>query len=142
MLLKKSSCIFILLCFLLASFIPASFCVRLSLLLCRCDAAWTCKWLSNTLIHTLYCWMLSKEVSSTILKVFGMTWPGIEPRPLVNTLPTRPMSRSVYIYTNAYLSPWWAGTWQNISTLLKHSNKVNDWFSYIFHMHLQFWGSI
>ena len=42
-LLKKSSCVF-----LHASFIPASFCVRLSLLLCRCDAAWTCKWLSNT----------------------------------------------------------------------------------------------
>ena len=41
-LLKKSSCVF-----LHASFIPASFCVRLSLLLCRCDAAWTCKWLSN-----------------------------------------------------------------------------------------------
>ena len=40
--------------------------------------------------------MLSKEVSSTILKVFGMTRPGIEPRslgPLANTLPTRPMSR-------------------------------------------------
>ena len=35
--------------------------------------------------------MLSKEVSSTILKVFGMTQPGIEPRspgPLANTLPT------------------------------------------------------
>ena len=42
-------------------------------------------------IHTLYCWLLSKEVSSTILKVFGMMWPGIEPRstgPLANTLPT------------------------------------------------------
>ena len=32
------------------------------------------------LIHTLYCWVLSKEVSSTIFKVFGMTRPGIEPR--------------------------------------------------------------
>ena len=35
--------------------------------------------------------MLSKEVSSPILKVFGMTRPGIEPRtpgPLANTLPT------------------------------------------------------
>ena len=34
--------------------------------------------------------MLSKEVSSTIFKVFVMTWPGIEPRsprPLANTLP-------------------------------------------------------
>ena len=28
----------------------------------------------------LYCWVLSKEVSSTIFKVFGMTQPGIEPR--------------------------------------------------------------
>ena len=30
-------------------------------------------------VPTLYCWVLSKVVSSTILKVFGMTWPGIEP---------------------------------------------------------------
>ena len=30
-------------------------------------------------IRTLYCWVLSKEVSSTILKDFGMTRPGIEP---------------------------------------------------------------
>ena len=39
--------------------------------------------------------MLSKEVSSTIFKVFGMTRPGIEPRspgPMVNTLPTWTMS--------------------------------------------------
>ena len=36
--------------------------------------------------------MLSKKVSSTNFKVFGMTRPRIEPRspgPLVNTLPTR-----------------------------------------------------
>ena len=47
-------------------------------------------------LDTLYCWVLSKEVSSTIFKVFGRTRPGIEPRspgPLVNTLPTRPMNR-------------------------------------------------
>ena len=40
--------------------------------------------------------MLSKEVSSTIFKVFGMTPPGIEhgsPGLLANTLPTRPMSQ-------------------------------------------------
>ena len=46
-------------------------------------------------MRTLYCWVLSKEVSSTIFKVFGMTRPGIEPRShgqLVNTLPTRPMT--------------------------------------------------
>ena len=40
------------------------------------------------LICTLYYWELSKELSSTIFCVFGMTRPGIEPRspgPLVNT---------------------------------------------------------
>ena len=43
------------------------------------------------LICTLYCWVLSKEVSSTIFKVIGMTQTGIEPRsprPLANTLST------------------------------------------------------
>ena len=43
--------------------------------------------------------MLSKVVSSTIFKVFGMTRPGIEPRspgPLANTLTAGPMSR-IYI---------------------------------------------
>ncbi len=48
-------------------------------------------------IRTLYPRVLSKEVSSTIFKVFDMTQPGIEPRSpgtLANTLPTRPMSRS------------------------------------------------
>ena len=47
------------------------------------------------LIRTFYCWVLSKEVSCTIFKVFGMTRPGIEPRstgPVPNTLPTGPMS--------------------------------------------------
>ena len=32
------------------------------------------------LIRTLYCWVWSKEVSSTIFKVFGMTRSGIEPK--------------------------------------------------------------
>ena len=39
--------------------------------------------------------MLSKEVSSTIFKVFDMTQPEIEPRspgPLANTVPNWPMS--------------------------------------------------
>ena len=39
------------------------------------------------LIRTLYCWVLNKEVSSTIFKVFGMTRTGIGhqfPRPLAN----------------------------------------------------------
>ena len=47
------------------------------------------------LIPPSYCWVLSKEASSTIFKVFGMTRPGIEtrsPGPLANTLPTWPMN--------------------------------------------------
>ena len=51
-------------------------------------------------IAPLYPWVLSKEVSSTILKVFGMTRPGIEPRSpglLANTLPTRPISQLLYV---------------------------------------------
>ena len=47
-------------------------------------------------IRTLYCWVLSKELSITIFKVFGMTRSGIEPGspgPLVNTLLIRPMSQ-------------------------------------------------
>ena len=43
---------------------------------------------SLPLICTLYCWVLSKQVSSTIFKVFGMTGRRIEPRfpgPLTNT---------------------------------------------------------
>ena len=41
-------------------------------------------------------WVLRKEVSSTILKIFRMSRPGIEPRspgPLTNILPTMPMNR-------------------------------------------------
>ena len=65
------------------------------------------------LIRNLYCWVISKDVSSTIFKVFGMTRTGIEPRspgPLANTLSTRPMSRAFYtymwIYTNSkFLTP-------------------------------------
>ena len=51
--------------------------------------------------------MLSKEVSSTIFKVFGMTRPGIEPRsprPLANT--THEANESVfnkYIYIYIYI---------------------------------------
>ena len=48
------------------------------------------------LIRTLQCWVLSKEASSTIFWVFGMTRPGIElrsPGPLANTLTARPILR-------------------------------------------------
>ena len=46
--------------------------------------------------------LLSMEVSDTIFKVFGMTWPEIElrsPGPLANTLPT---SRIFYAYKQFY----------------------------------------
>ena len=51
---------------------------------------------SLPLIRTLYCWVLSKEISNTILKIFGMTRPGIEPRspgPWANTRPLYPHSQ-------------------------------------------------
>ena len=57
------------------------------------------------LIHTLYCWVLSKEASSTIFKVFGMTQPRIEPkspRPLANTLPTVTMNHFKQANTSLY----------------------------------------
>ena len=64
-----------------------------------------------TLIRTLYCWVLSKQVVlSTIFKVFSMMWPGIEPkspRPLANTLHIRPMSRlsiTIRIYIVSIMS--------------------------------------
>ena len=47
------------------------------------------------LIPTLYCWVLNMEALSTILWVFGMTRPGIEPRSpgsLLNSLTIMPMS--------------------------------------------------
>ena len=60
------------------------------------------------LICTLYCWVLSKAVSSTIFKVFGMTRPKIEPRSpgqLANTLPTWPVSR-LRIPNSLFCSYW------------------------------------
>ena len=56
-------------------------------------------------ICTLYCWVLSKEVSNTIIKVFDMTRPGIKPRspgPSVSTLLIRPLSRYIYILIFIY----------------------------------------
>ena len=71
-------------------------------------------------IRTLYCWVLSKEVSSSIFKVFGMTWPGIEPwspGALANTLPTRSMSLNFVFTFNAFTFSfsafdkfWWEGS--------------------------------
>ena len=42
-----------------------------------------------TSIRTLYHWVLSKEISSTIFKVFDMTRPGI--KPIMNITPSWPM---------------------------------------------------
>ena len=53
------------------------------------------------LIGNLYCWVLSKGVSSTIFKVFGTTRPGIEsksPGALASTL--------IYIYIGFGLVLW------------------------------------
>ena len=66
-------------------------------------------WISLPLIRTLWRWVLSKEVSSNIFWVFGMTWPGIEshsPWPLANSLPTRKLAGMcvcVYIYIYIYI---------------------------------------
>ena len=57
-------------------------------------------------LYPYICWVLGKEVSSTIFKVFGTTRAGIEPRspgPLANTLPTRPMNRFLFIYIYIYI---------------------------------------
>ena len=53
-----------------------------------------------SLIRTLYRWVLSKEISSTIFKTFSMTWPGIEPRSrsaFANTQPTKPMNTQKHV---------------------------------------------
>ena len=67
--------------------------------------------------------MLSKEVSSTIFKVFGMTRPGIElrsPRPLANTLPTRSMSLNEQLTHNCMISNQNDNKpWQKIESLIK-----------------------
>ena len=57
------------------------------------------------LIRTLYCWMLSKEVSTTTFWDFRMTRPGIEHRSLgslANTLPTRSMREIEYFNCKSY----------------------------------------
>ena len=63
-----------------------------------------------TLILTLKCWILSKVASSTLFGVFGMNWPGIEPRSpgqLERTLHIRPMARPIiktYVQNQAKFS--------------------------------------
>ena len=64
--------------------------------------------------------MLSKEASSTIFWVFGMTRPGIEPRspgPLANTLTARPMSGMERI------SFWIRRHWKLICAVFKLHTK-------------------
>ena len=56
-------------------------------------------------------------MSSTIFKVFGMTWPWMEPRspgPLVNTLSTRPMR---YISQHSILLIYQPFSWSTASLL-------------------------
>ena len=86
------------------------------------------------LIHTLYYWVLSKEVSSTIFKIFGMKQSGIEPRsprPLTNTLPTRPMRiavipRSILIHSSsACLGPIY-GSNRNLLIVCKQIGSLKN----------------
>ena len=97
------------------------------------------------LIRILYCWVLSKEVSSTILKVFGMTRPGIEPRspgPLVNTLPTKPIYLDIdkikhtFIYTkkncSGQRSPWTVNSYRTFTDTNLEINKDHTLIQTIF----------
>ena len=52
-------------------------------------------------IHTLYCWVLSKAISSTIFWVFGKTQPGTEPRS------TGPLANTLLIYQPHHVSRMW-----------------------------------
>ena len=70
------------------------------------------------LIHTLYYWVISKEVSSTIFKVFGMMRLGIEPRSLkqlTTTLPTKLM-----IWNENMNRTFWKNALQEILTVFKN----------------------
>ena len=87
------------------------------------------------LIHTLYCWVLSKEVTSTIFKVFGMMRPGIEPRspgPLANTLP--PRSMCIINVINKQTS-------HNLTLVDRKKQRQTDrWFGCFIQWHISFWG--
>ena len=79
------------------------------------------------LIHNLYCWVLSKEESTTNFKVFGMTQPEIEPRypgPLANTLPVRPMSVVPVIptYHHHFLPLFSSSTYPQLLPFLGYSS--------------------
>ena len=79
------------------------------------------------LIRTLYYWVLNKEVSSTILKVFGITQPGIEPRspgPLTNTLPTRPICRMKRVDIDLLFST--SRVWHKVSLFKRIPVGVNS----------------
>ena len=108
--------------------------------------------------------MLSKVVSSTIFKVFGMTRPGIEPMspgPLANTLTAGPMSRCendrktkagerkkclaiIFIFAPLLIHPIYvvvffnrlqkAVTWQIIG--LFNLNKMSTYFKSILFSHI------
>ena len=90
------------------------------------------------LIRILYYWGLSKEVSSTIFKVFDMTRSEFEPRsprPLANTLPTKPillLFTSWEFFTSALADGLWLEfEWQQISwnllSILADLNNTVVW---------------
>ena len=55
---------------------------------------------SNTFDPYLKCWVLSKEASSTIFWVFGMTRPGIEPQSPGSLVNTPLLNRKLSLHTN------------------------------------------
>ena len=80
-------------------------------------------------IHTLYCWVLIKEVSSTIFNVFGMTRPGIEPRspgPLANTLPIRPKTISKDFESNTNKPQWCRGLFRTFQDVRNFAPLFSD----------------
>ena len=91
--------------------------------------------------------MLSKVVSSTIFKVFGMTRPGIEPRspgPLANTLTAGHISRGMEM--NRMVSKYKNMKKQSIqmmrlfiveySATIKHCIFLNSWMYFMAYPHL------
>ena len=95
---------------------------------CR-EGRYSFPWIVPLYLDTNFIMLLSKEASSTIFRVFGMTRPGIEPwspGSMANILPTRPMGRyvrkleSLYSINNSNQKK----TNFNINLLKSYSHKI------------------
>ena len=101
------------------------------------------------LICTLKCWVLSKEISSTIFWVFGIPRPEIEPwspGPLVNTLLIRPkllvLDRDIFLslrifglrcYTKNFSAYMSFGLLQILHVELGRLHRTTNLTLYLFH---------